>query len=254
MIQVRRNFSHHNYWGGWSQGLNFELPGSPDIIVEHNVVYGSSWPARGVGCEFRYNLVLEAGHHWMWADTDNGYIHHNVFIGGEMDGGGIWSSYSSKNVRIANNTFDALGSSTAVTIINDDNGSFGLTSNIFMNLPKGPSVTVGSGTIAADYNLFFDTPSPNYSDSRNPAHDVAGGVQTDPRLANPATKIFELDEANVWKRNVTVRDVLNQYRMRYMPQSGSPAIDKGDPAGGSGNDVGAVGAGETNASDQFGLL
>jgi hypothetical protein len=190
----------------------------------------------------------------MWADTDNGYIHHNVFIGGEMDGGGIWSSYSSKNVRIANNTFDALGSSTAVTIINDDNGSFGLTSNIFMNLPKGPSVTVGSGTIAADYNLFFDTPSPNYSDSRNPAHDVAGGVQTDPRLANPATKIFELDEANVWKRNVTVRDVLNQYRMRYMPQSGSPAIDKGDPAGGSGNDVGAVGAGETNASDQFGLL
>ena len=31
--QVRRNYSHHVYYGGWSQGANFELQGSPMITV-----------------------------------------------------------------------------------------------------------------------------------------------------------------------------------------------------------------------------
>jgi hypothetical protein len=123
-----------------------------------------------------------------------------------------------------------------------------------MNHAKAPTILISSGTHTADYNLFFNPQTTNYSDGRMPAHDVAGGAETDPMLTNPPTQIFDLDEANVWKRNVTVRDVLTRYRMRYTPKSGSPLIDVGDPAGGAGNDVGAVGAGQANASDRFGVF
>src|SRR5438874_11988188 len=89
-IEIRRNYSHHLYNGGWSQASNFELGGRGDVIAEHNVIVGSSWPVRGVGGEFRYNLVLEGGHQWLWADHDGANVHHNVFIGGENDVGGIF--------------------------------------------------------------------------------------------------------------------------------------------------------------------
>jgi len=253
-VQVRRNFSHHVYYGGWSQGCNFELQNSPAIVVEHNVVYGSSWPVRGLAGEFRYNLVLEAGHQWMWASASGGYVHHNVFLGGEADGGGIWVAYDAQNVRILNNTLDALKSQKAISLVKIDSGSVLLSSNVFMNQVNAPTVAIGTGTHAADYNLFFNPQATNYSDGRQPAHDVGGGAQVDPLLADPATKVFDLDEASVWKRNVRVREVLGVYRARYAPKAGSPAIDSGDPAGGTDNDVGAVGAGEPNASDQFGRL
>ena len=110
---------------------------------------------------------------------------------------------------------------------------------------------VEQGTLTADYNLFFN-PSIPYSDTRSPAHDVRG---MDPDLANPvAGAPFALDEVGVWKRTTTVRDILGVYRTRYTPQAGSPVIDTGDPAGGSGNDIGAVGAGQVNAADRFGQL
>jgi hypothetical protein len=48
-VSVEKSYSHHRYFGGWSQGDNFELQGSPDIVVEHNVIFGSSWPVRGAG-------------------------------------------------------------------------------------------------------------------------------------------------------------------------------------------------------------
>jgi hypothetical protein len=47
--------------------------------------------------------------------------------------------------------------------------------------------------------------------------------------------------------------VLGLYRTRYAPQAGSPLIDAGDPQGGAGNDIGAVGAGQANPADLFGL-
>ena len=50
-----------------------------------------------------------------------------------------------------------------------------------------------------------------------------------------------------------VSSVLALYRTHYTPQAGSPLIDAGDPAGGAGNDIGAVGAGTSNANDKFGL-
>jgi hypothetical protein len=247
-VQVRRNYSHHVYTGGWSQGANFELQGSPAITVEHNIVYGSSWPVRGVACEFRYNLVLDAGHQWLWADSTNGYIHHNVFAGGDSDVGGIYALYDPQNVRIHNNTFDGQGRSSISALLKMTGGAVSLTSNIFMNDPHPSPVTITGGTLTADYNLFSNCPAPDYSDSRAPAHDLSANAM----LTAPPAVPFDLDEAGLWRRTITVRDALSLYRTRYQPKAGSPAIDTGDPAGGPGNDVGAVGSGTVNASDRFG--
>lgn len=247
-VQIRRNYSHHVYYGGWSQGSNFELGGGTGVVAEHNVIFGSSWPVRGVAGEFRYNLVLEAGHEWLWADHDGGAIHHNVFIGGDADVGGLYVVYAPQNVRIFNNTIDGQGNIGLAMKMQD--GMVSLASNLLYRVPS-PGVSLDGGTLAADYNLFYN-PSSSYSDGRTPTHDVAG---SDPKLADPiAGSPFDLDEAGVWKRTTTVRDVLSHYRARYTPQAGSPAIDAGDPAGGTGNDIGAVGAGEVNAADRFGQL
>lgn len=256
-IQVRRNFSHHVYNGGWSQGNNFELNESPMMTVEHNIIYGSSWPVRGVACEFRYNLVARSGHQWLWADSSNGFIHHNVFAGGNSDIAGIFVIYNPQNVRIWNNTIDGMLDKDMVTAIKVQPGTatVSLKSNAFINVPKAPTVGIDGGTVTADYNAFGNPQTKNYSDSRMPAHDLgAAGAQVDPKFANPAKVPFDLDEAAIWKRTTTVRDALMQYRARYLPQAGSPLIDAGDPEGGAGNDIGAVGAGAASATDKFGLF
>ena len=105
-MTVRGNFVHHNYYGGWSQGELLELHGTAPLLVEHNVLYDSSWPIRGIADEFRYNLVLEGGHEWL-VPANDAYIHHNIFIGGDLDRGGITGHYD-VSARIENNTFDAL--------------------------------------------------------------------------------------------------------------------------------------------------
>jgi len=246
-IEVRRNYSHHVYYGGWSQGNDFELQDSPDILVEHNVVYGSSWPSRGVACEYRYNLVLEAGHEWLWP-ADGGRIHHNIFVGGDNDIGGIYVLYEPESVSIYNNTLDGqLGGAIAVLL---ENGGVSLTSNAIVNFPGGPSVTIHDATVTADYNAFLNPDADDYSDGRTPAHDVSG---VDPLFADPPqNEPFDLAEAGIWQRTTSVSSILALYRERYTPGSGSPLIDAGDPAGGDGNDIGAVGAGTANADDQFG--
>jgi hypothetical protein len=254
-IQIRRNYSHHDYHGAWSQGSNFELGGIATLTAEHNVIFGSSWPVRGVGGEFRYNAVLDAGHQWLWGDHSDSSIHHNLFVGGQCDVAGIMVLYESMNVNISNNTFDGLLNDDVVTYIGLDEGTLSVFSNAFLNAPDVPSVRVSDGTtLAADYNLFFNLGTQNYSDARAPEHDVAGGVQTDPMLTDPPTELIELDEAAIWKRDTTAADVLRLYGERYTPLAGSPLIDSGDPAGGVGNDVGAIGAGTANAADLFGDL
>ena len=246
-VELRRNYSHHVYFGGWSQGCNFELGGSANVTAEHNVIYGSSWPVRGVGGQFRYNLVLEAGHQWVWADTPGGAIHHNLFVGGEADVGGIYVLYDPANVTIANNTIDGL--SAIGLAVKMASGTVAMRSNLFYRVPA-PAVSIEGGTLQADYNLFFG-PAQSYSDGRAvPAHDLA----TDPLLSDPPSAVFDLDEAGIWQRSTAVRQVLSRYRARYLPKPGSPAIDTGDPAGGAGNDIGAVGAGTANAADKFGTL
>src|SRR5262245_19079541 len=227
-LQIRRNYSHHIYFGGWSQASNFELGGASSITAEHNVIVGSSWPVRGVGGEFRYNLVLGAGHQWLWVDHDNAYVHHNVFVGGDNDVGGIYVLYAAKNSRIENNTFDGLNGGDMATAVNVSDGAVSLTSNLFFRVPKVP-ITLGVGAVTADYNLSWACGSPMYSDGRAPLHDI----KNDPRLTAPATGVADFDETRLWARTQTVADVLAQYRAKYSPELDSPALRAGDPAGGA---------------------
>ena len=259
-MQIRRNYSHHVYYGGWSQGANFELEGSPMMTVEHNVIYGSSWPVRGAGCEFRYNLVVHAGHEFLWPEP-NGSIHHNVFVGGESDIAGIYVLYSPMNVKVFNNTLDGQLSPDMVTAFLIQNGETALTSNAFINVTAAPTITIQGGTLTADYNFFGNPQTGNYSDQRKPAHDVSGSGAAAAMLTDDAHGLaaqgqdpFDIDEAPIWKRATTVRDILVEYRRRYTPLAGSPLIDVGDPAGGAGNDIGAIGAGTPNAADGFGIF
>ncbi|HEY6006040.1 MAG TPA: hypothetical protein VIV57_24380 [Anaeromyxobacter sp.] len=250
-IAIRRNFSHHIYYGGWSQGSNFELSGSPSILTEHNVLASSSWTIRGTGGEFRYNLVLDGGEDWMWVNP-NAFVHHNVFVGGDLNRSGVYNTYGYTGIRILNNTFDGMSSSVAWNAIGST-GSETVTSNIFMNVSTigGHSpIDVVSGALAADYNLFWNSTAPFYSDGRAPA---ANEKNQDPMLASPATAKYEFDEAAVWNRTKTVTSVLQDYRAKYAPRPGSPVIDTGDAATfGIGNDIGAIGAGADNAADLFG--
>jgi len=246
-IQIRGNYTHHIYFGGWSQGSNYELGGIATLTAEHNVIAGSSWPVRGVAGEFRYNLVLDAGHQWLWADHAGANVHHNVFVGGDADIGGLVVLYGPQDVRVQNNTFDGLNGGDVATAVLLSAGGVSLTSNLFLNVPRTP-VRIDGGSLSADHNLFWNCGVPPYSDGRAPAHDVA----RDPLLASPASVTYDFDETAVWTRALGVRQILAHYRAKYAPGPGSPAIDAGDPAGGSGNDIGAVGGGTPNPADQFG--
>jgi len=252
-IAVEGNFLDHVYYGGWSQGQLLELHGSRPIAVEHNVLVDSSWPVRGIAGEFAYNLVVEAGHQWMVPD-DGAYIHHNVFVGGDNDTGGI-TGYYDISARIENNTFDGLLGEMALTALNWQAGSTTLRSNAFVGFPESAAAVVdrSGGTIDAGYNGFFNPQTADYAGGVTAVNDLNGGSSTDPRFAGPLpTTPFEGDRAAVWKRELRVSEVLADYRARYTPTAGSPYIDAGDPAGGPGNDIGAIGAGVANAADRFG--
>jgi hypothetical protein len=244
-IQVRRNYSHHIYFGGWSQGSNFELGADGSITVEHNVIIGGSWPVRGVGGEFGYNLVLDAGHQWLWADHSGAYVHHNVFVGGANDVAGIYVPYRVTNVRIASNTIDLLAG-TRGTAARIDAGDVSLTSNLFLNT-SAPAVRIDGGTLAANYNLFWPMPTMAYSDGRRPPHDSRG----DPRLHAASGAGFTFDESLLWIRKISAQDVLKHYRVLYTPGPGSAATRTGDPSAGPGTTIGAI-SGTGDVLDRFG--
>jgi hypothetical protein len=247
-IVVRRNYSDHIYYGGWSQGNNLEAGGNSSLLAEHNILIGSSWTIRGMAGEFRYNLVLMGGEDWMWLDT-GAIVHHNLFIGGDNNRSGLYNISDNTGIVIQNNTLDgmsATGGLNAVLVT----GSEAITSNLFMNFPYAPISIENKGTLNADYNLFWNTEAPDYSDARAPAHDL----HADPLLAAPAVYAYEFDERAVWQRTQTVHEILSAYRAKYTPTFSSPVIDRGDPTPfGEGNDIGAIGAGRANASDRFGM-
>jgi hypothetical protein len=162
---------------------------------------------------------------------------------------GLYNTYGNTGIRIHNNTFDGMGGTGGGVNAILVTGSETVTSNLFLNLPY-TSVDLESGTLVADYNLFWNSKAPPYSDSRAPAHDV----RADPMLTGPAVHAYEFDERAVWLRGQTVREILSAYRTKYTPGSPeSPAVDHGDPdLFGAGNDIGAIGSGADNDADRFG--
>ncbi len=256
-VTLRRNYSHHVYYGGWSQGNNFEMGAANDhVIVEHNIVRDSSWAVRDVASEFRYNLILGAGHQWMWITGDNAFVHHNIFAGGSADVTGIWLIYGPQNVRFWNNTIDGFNqiNGSNVLLIGTD-ATADVQSCAFFNTLCTPIVSVEGSLTNAGYNSFYNPQVSgvhNYSDNRHPATDIGTlNAQVNPNFTS-ATNSYSIDDTAMWLRTNSLRQVLQLYRSRYTPTAGSPLIDAG--RGGNGNDIGAVGAGITNTNDQFGIL
>ena len=252
-VNVEGNFLNHTYFGGWSQGQLLELHGTRPLSVKHNVLVDSSWPVRGIGDEFAYNLVVEAGHQWMVPDT-GANVHHNIFVGGDNDVGGI-TGYYNISARIENNTFDGLLGGLVHSAINWQQGQTTLKSNAFVGVPTWATAVVDrqGGTVDAGFNGFFNPEATNYTGGLAPANDLGGGASTNPKFAGPLpTETLEGDKVAVWKRDLLVSQILSAYRARYTPTQGSAYIDSGDPAGGAGNDVGAIGTGTVNPFDRFG--
>jgi hypothetical protein len=221
-FQIRHNYTHHVYYGGWSQGSNLELGGAADAVTQHNIIIGSSWPVRGVATDVSYNLILQAGHQWLWADHDNANVHHNLFIGGDNDVGGIMMLYGVANVTIRNNTIDTRQGGLVKTALDLSEGTVSLTRNVVIEVPGVP-VMIGTAGVTADYNVYWHTGSPVYSDNRTPPpHDLV----TDPLLAAPgAGQVIDYSENVIWTRSAGVLDILKRYKSGYTPRLGSPLVD-----------------------------
>jgi uncharacterized repeat protein (TIGR01451 family) len=259
---MRGNYSGSRYLGGWSQGLNFELPDSAGILVEHNVVRGSSWPVRSLDGEFRYNLVTNPGHSWLQHPAAAANIHHNVLISENENQTeqGLWVLYGNQGIRFVNNTVDAgaPGVGWFGHGVNVQDGGATVSSNAFTRFPASDAtnpVVVGTG---GDYNLFYSPESDaprNYESGGAGPHDAGGGLpdaQVDPLFAGPRPIPVPIAEDAVWERTLKVSQILGLVRDAYEPAAGSPLTDAGDPAGDPGNDIGAIGSGAASPLDRFG--
>jgi hypothetical protein len=165
-----------------------------------------------------------------------------------------------------------------------------LRSNVFFNIPSDNgstnTATVGPGNDTnfmaeakgdpgpvrlgyADYNLFSNPMArqiDNYgvsvaglTERMSPGFalndaDAMGAKdqQVDPQFTGPLPTVFPFSDDDLIAGNLSVCQILAFYRGIYTPLAGSKVIDKGDPADGAGNDIGAIGAGVEAADDLFG--
>ncbi|TMQ28599.1 MAG: hypothetical protein E6J90_00295 [Deltaproteobacteria bacterium] len=260
-ITIRGNFSFHRYPFGWSQGHNLDFEGDTanPILVEHNVFRSSSWMIQSLVGEFRYNLLVDNINEAFFRSYDTGTrVHHNVLV----NCGFQRAFLPSGGVLFAAGTFDAntidvggaqLGWINSPFIPSDSQHHLtSLRNNVFTGFAYDQSTNVvesGAAT-SADYNAFYNPDTTKlrpYGDTGLGSHDV----HTDPRFAQPRSIPFPIGDGDVWRRRVTVSQILALYRSIYTPASGSPLIDAGDPAS-TGVDIGAVGAGVADPADKFG--
>ena len=100
-------------------------------------------------------------------------------------------------------------------------------------------------------------------------HDLpvggAADVQVDPKFgaakpdANVDPLYYPQDTTDpmirkIEARQITVSEILHAYRAYYVLQSSSPCIDAGDPADGTGTDIGAIDGGVLTGKDKFGAF
>ncbi|MCS6914730.1 MAG: right-handed parallel beta-helix repeat-containing protein [Myxococcales bacterium] len=285
-VTVRGNYSHDTCGPGLSQCLNFEFADVRNLLVEHNVVRASAWPVRGVSGEVRYNLILDSGHSWLQAPASGTRVHHNVFA--QVSGPVRYAPeqgvflYGATGVELYNNTFDGGGRALqwAGQVISIAAGAQlgSLRSNAFVRFaPEGTPPLVGGSYGErlpspgpermgyADYNLFYNPEHPRpvayavrvsgrtLGQPGFGAHDLGrDGPGVDPRLPPPPLP-YPIPQGALWTGELRLSQVLAAYRAHYLPGAGSPLIDRGDPADGPGNDIGAVGAGAPHPADRFGL-
>lgn len=252
---VKLNYSYHIYYGGWSQGNNFDYFGTAPTI-EHNVVLGSSWPLRGINGTCRYNLVLGefispgvSCEGLIWPFDSAPDVHHNVLRCEKPGRGLIYSVYSPTNSRIRNNTLDSVSNSIGSPLMELLSGTHTVNSNLCVNGATPAIDVTGAASVTADYNAFNNLAGVRYSDGRTPVHDIGGN----PAFVAAPTEFIPFDIKAVWLRTKTVTSLLADYRGYYTPTA--TVIDVGDTGTyGAGNDIGAIGAGTANANDLFGTL
>ncbi|QBB71180.1 hypothetical protein ELE36_12910 [Pseudolysobacter antarcticus] len=294
-ITVRGNYDHHSYRGGWSQGLNLSFScrlcsgaSGSNILIEHNLFRGSSWPVQDLTGEFRYNLVYGYGHTWLRSADNGASIHHNLFVpekgGGTLDQG-VWFYGGETGIQIYNNTFDgggnAIGDFAGPTIqINGASSVSSLRNNLITfsrnqdnGNPGSPRIVGDVGTvISADYNAFYSPDNvthDNYavtgmSEGSTPGfatHDVSGsgtiGSKDGQLAATPFSgqRIYPyesvVDEGAVWQRSQKLSTILAAFRARYTPTASSPVNDHGDPQDNDGHGRRTdIGAIDVNGHDQ----
>jgi hypothetical protein len=196
--------------------------------------------------------------------------HTTSFYGNTIDGSGY--------------CYDVFGRAVA---IEQEAFLLNLRNNIFYNLPSdtgasntaivGPGAAEATGDPGpprigyADYNLFYNPDAAaddNYGVSveglaeRTSAgfalNDApVGGAKdapADPRFTGPLPTVFPFADEAVIAGDINVCQILAFYRGIYTPRADSPAVDHGDPADGTGTDIGAVGAGTGDGADLFGTL
>jgi hypothetical protein len=269
---IQGNYDLHDYHGGWSQGFNlYSDHGSNGQLAEHNVIRSGSWPVQSFGGEFRYNMVVDSGHDWWRSSVDNTKIHHNLFIhttgpDGSFNGG-IMVYSGESGISIYNNTFDGGGSTglfnaspivigtgsvfasirnNVFTGFSDVGNNFG---NAFVNGPAG-------GLSYGDYNAFFNplaTKTSSYATGLVAAGAGAHDKSGDPQFAGKPEIPYGISAGCIWSRTYTTAEVLAHYRGIYGPSATSPLVNAGDPADGTGTDIGAIGDG-TAKNDLFGLV
>jgi len=268
-ITIRGNISYHRYPFGWSQGHNLDFEGdNSNVLVEHNVFRNSSWMIQNLPGEFRYNLLVDNINEAFLRSFGAGVrVHHNVLVnasfqrlyvpsGGVLFGDGSFDS----------NTIDVGGARLGWfdnPFIPSDPAHHlaSVRNNVFAGFAyqrPTPIVAAGAAT-KADYNCFFNpdtTMWKRYGDTSLGSHDCGGGASTDPQFAQPRLVPFPIADGDLWRRRVTVSQILALYRGLYTPATGSPLIDAGDPSDDTGgvrnSDIGAIGAGSPHPEDKFG--
>lgn len=279
---VQGNYLRHDYYNGFSQGFNLHLTGGSDnALAEHNVIRDSSWPLQSFGGEFRYNLMLNSGHTFVRGGRSNTRYHHNIFMHAQEPNtnfDGVVFLYSSEqNVAFDNNTVDVGGTTgrfdAPALVLGSPSVTFSsVRNNAFVNFAEtsgwarkvlvagaAGEASAGSARIAkGDYNAWNNPLAastghylPGLVGGTPGAHDVDGDPGFDDAVPEVPCRI---DEGSVWSRTYGVSKVLAYYRALYTPKAGSPLVDAGDPADGSGSDIGAVGAGTSHADDKFGRV
>ncbi len=252
-IKIRGNFSYHRYPFGWSQGHNLDFPTADDtgtFLIEDNVFRSSSWMIQSLpaGTQFQYNLLLDNINEAFFRDYGASVkVHHNVLVNSGwqrsfLPSGGVLSASG----EFTNNTVDAGGTRLGWfdgSFIANNSSLSALRNNVFTGFAYQDSTNlVAAGAASsADHNAFFN-PDTNkltpYADTGKGSNDVSG----DPRFA--AREIpFQISDGDIWRRRVTVSQILSHYATLYTPGGGSPLTN----AGSDGNNIGAIGDGRFGA-------
>jgi hypothetical protein len=268
-ITIRGNYSYHRYPFGWSQGHNLDFEGTnSSALVEHNVFRSSSWMIQDVPGDFRYNLLVDNINEAFFRSFGAAInIHHNVLVNtgfqrvyypsaGVLFGDGAFYS----------NTIDMggtqVGWSANPFIPSDSQHKLkSVRNNVFTGFAydTATDVVAAGAATSADYNCFYNpdtTKLKRYGDTGFGGHDCGAGASTDPHFSQARVIPFPVSDGDVWRRRITVSQVLALYRGIYTPGTGSPLIDAGDPSddkdGMRNTDIGAVGAGNAHPDDLFG--